>query len=63
MATTTENGKAKKKTYTLRDIPPDLHKRWKVFASIREVTMEEILYDALKQYIDEGLAQRESQHE
>lgn len=39
--------------FTLRDIPHDIHRRWKYCAAYRSETMRKVALDALLSYIAE----------
>jgi predicted DNA-binding WGR domain protein len=49
---TKTNGTEELKYFTIRFIPPELHRRWKMVCMIMEKTMEQFAVEAIQEKID-----------
>lgn len=49
------------KSFTFRCIPPELHKKWKIFSGLKDKSMEEVGLIAIDTYINNAF--REQQKE
>lgn len=52
---TTEGGEKNHKPFLMRNVPSDLHRRWKLLAVTLGMSMEEVFLKALNAYIDSEL--------
>jgi plasmid stability protein len=51
----TESGEKSNKPFLMRNVPADLHRRWKLLAVTLGKSMEEIFLESLNAYIDNEL--------
>ena len=49
------SGSNTEKVFTIRYIPPDMHKRWKMACLILDVSMEDFARDAIREKLEETL--------